>query len=515
MRPAKFGLGQPVLRLEDERFITGRGEYTSDCEPGNVAHAIVLRSPHAKARFTIGDISAAASLPGVRLILTAADLTHLNGLPSATKLPNGDGTPGNYPSIPLLCDGEVRHVGDAVAFIVADSLVMARDAAEAIDIDWMPEPAVSDLRAALDPAARQVHEDAPGNVAFDTAMGDKAKVDKIFAGAARIVSLDVLNNRLVTNYMETRAAIAEYDASTQSFTLTVTSQGVHGIRTLLMAALGVEEAKLRVITPDVGGGFGTKSFVYREYALVAEAARRLGRPVSWVADRTDHFQSDAHGRDNITVAEVALSRGGKFLAMRFDWIGGLGAYPHQYGPYIHLLGATMLTGPYATPAIHVRVRGVYTNTVPTDAYRGAGRPEASYTLERLVDHVAREIGMRPDRLRRPQLHQARRDALQDADRRPDLRCRRVRGAYAACAGGGRCVGFRGSGPRVAQGRQVEGPRPCLLHRMHRLGFGARPSPCASTAMAASPSIPAPSRTARATRRRMPSLRARFWTCRHR
>ncbi|MBY0612199.1 MAG: xanthine dehydrogenase family protein molybdopterin-binding subunit [Beijerinckiaceae bacterium] len=399
MRPTKFGIGQPVLRVEDERFITGAGHYTSDYAPAKTLHAVVLRSPHAKARFKIKDSSAALSLPGVRLVLTAAEVAHLGSLPSATKLPNGNGSPGAYPAIPLLCQDTVRHVGDAVAFIVADTADAARDAAEAIDIDWSPEQGVADLMAALDPSAPQVHPEAKGNLAYDTSMGDKAKVDAIFASAPRAVKLEIVNNRLITNYMETRAVVAEYDAKSERYTLTVTSQGVHGIRGNLLPVLKIPEDKLRVITPDVGGGFGTKSFAYREYALAAEAAKCLGRPVSWVADRGDHFQSDAHGRDNITIAEVALSKGGKFLAMRFDWIGGLGAYPHQYGPYIHNLGATMLTGPYATPRIYVRVRGVYTNTVPTDAYRGAGRPEASFTLERLVDYAARQIGMKPERLR--------------------------------------------------------------------------------------------------------------------
>ena len=399
MRPTKFGIGQPVLRLEDERFITGHGQYTSDFEPDSVLHAYVLRSPHAKATFRIVDLDAARALPGVRLILGASDLPPNHGIPSATKLPNGDGSPGVYPAIPILCDGEVRHVGDAVAFVVADTYDIARDAAEMVEIDWSPDEGIADLLRAMDEGAPLVHTEAAGNIAYDLSMGNKAKVDAIFAAASRTVKLPVVNNRLITNYMETRAIVAEYDRKSESFTITVTSQGVHGIQNNLKAAMEISADKLRVITPDVGGGFGTKSFLYREYVLAAEAARMLGKPVSWVADRGDHFQSDAHGRDNVTIAEVALGKGGKFLAMRFDWIGGLGAYAHQYGPYIHNLGATMLTGPYATPHIYVRVRGVYTNTVPTDAYRGAGRPEASFTLERLVDHTAREIGMKPDRLR--------------------------------------------------------------------------------------------------------------------
>ncbi len=400
MRPTKFGIGQSILRVEDERFLKGEGQYTSDYAPKNLLHAIVLRSPHAHAKFTIGNLQAALAMPGVKLILTAADLAHLGAVPTETPLPNDDGSIGKYPPIPLLCKDTARHVGDAIAFIVAQSLDAARDAAEAIPVDWQPKPAIVDLLGALQPGVPQVHPEAKGNIAYESTMGNKAKVDAAFASAAKTIKLSVVNNRLITNYLETRAVVAEYQAKDQSFTLTLTSQGVHGMQGLLAKnLLKISPEKLRVITPDVGGGFGTKSFAYREYGLAAEAARRLNQPVSWVGERTEHFQSDAHGRDNVTIAEVALSAGGKFLAMRFDLIGGLGAYAHQYGPYIHLLGATMLTGPYATPLIHTRVRGVYTHTVPTDAYRGAGRPEAAFTLERLVDYTARQIGMKPERLR--------------------------------------------------------------------------------------------------------------------
>ncbi len=401
MKPMKFGVGQPVRRLEDERFITGNGFYTSDYMPAGALHAVILRSPHAHARFHVRDITSASVAKGVRLVLTAAEITHLGPISTATKLPNGDGSPGVYPALPILCTDVVRHVGDAVAFIVADSVEAARDGAELIQIDWEPLPAVADLKSAIDAATPQVHEKAAKNIAYDMTIGDATKVEAAFAKADRVVKLEVVNNRLITNYLETRAVLAEYDQRSQEFTIHVPSQGVHAIRTHLAASvLKIPPEKLRVITPDVGGGFGTKNFIYREYALACEAARLLGKPVSWVADRSDHFLSDAHGRDNVTIAEVALSRTGKFLAMRFDWIGGLGAYAHFYGPYIHNLGATMLTGPYTTPQVFARVRGVYTNTVPVDAYRGAGRPEAAYTLERLVDYTARQIGMDPVKLRK-------------------------------------------------------------------------------------------------------------------
>ena len=243
--------------------------------------------------------------------------------------------------------------------------------------------------------------EAPNNVAFDASLGDKATVDEAFAKAPRRAAIAIENNRLITNFMETRGVIAAYDAAAESFTLTISSQGVHSLRdTLANQVLKVDPAKVRVIAPDVGGGFGTKSFMYREYALAAEAARRLGRPVKWVADRMDHFTGDSQGRDNFSTGEVALSADGRFLAMRFDILANLGAYLSQFGPYIPYLGATMMTGVYGTPLIHVRVRGVYTHTVPVDAYRGAGRPEAAYLLERLVDRAARELGAKPEAVRR-------------------------------------------------------------------------------------------------------------------
>ncbi len=401
MAVMKFGVGQSVRRVEDQRFITGHGNYTSDILEAKALQAFVLRSPHAHARFAIADLGAARAMKGVKLILTAADLTHLGSVPCLAPIPNADKSPNPMPVQPLLCADTVRHVGDAVALIIAETIEQARDAAEAVVIDWTPLAAVADIGAAQARGAAQVWPDAPGNRVFDTGLGDAATVDAAFAGAHRVVKRVIHNNRLITNYMETRACLATYDAKTKVTTLTLTSQGVHGMRNNLAAhVLKVKPDKLRVITPDVGGGFGTKSFVTREYGLCAEAARVTRQPVRWVADRSEHFVADQHGRDNITVAEVALDKRGRFLAMRFDLVGNLGAYLSQYGPYIHYLGGTMLTGVYATPAIHVRVRGVFTHTVPVDAYRGAGRPEAAYVLERLVDAAAAEMGMAPDAIRR-------------------------------------------------------------------------------------------------------------------
>jgi aerobic carbon-monoxide dehydrogenase large subunit len=398
-KTAKFGIGQPVRRVEDRRFITGTGQYTSDVMPEGTLHAVLVRSPHAHAKFKITDIDSARKIKGVKLVLTASNIEHLGPLACGGQVGNADKSPTPYPAYKLLATDTVKHVGDAVALVVADTPERARDAAEAVQVTWTALPAVADTRAAMAKGAPLVWSDAPGNIVYDTEMGDSTKVEAAFTKAHHTVKLEIENNRLVTNYMETRACIAEYDAKDKSWTVTLGSQGVHGLRTSLAAILKVKPEKLRLITPDVGGGFGTKSFMFREYPLCAEAARLLKKPVRWTGERTEHFLADAHGRDNVTIAEVALDKAGRFLAMRFDLMGNLGSYLSQYGPYIHYLGATMLTGVYATPVIYARVRGVFSNTVPVDAYRGAGRPEAAYVLERLVETAARQIGMAPDKLR--------------------------------------------------------------------------------------------------------------------
>src|SRR5262249_5799580 len=305
------------------------------------------------------------------------------------------------PPYPILARGEVRHVGDAVAFVVADTLDGARDAAEAIAIEWEPLPHVVDAVAALESSAPQVWRERPGNLAFTTSIGDAAATRTAFASAARKVSLTLVNQRLVTNYLDTRGVVAEHDRARDRTTLTLSSQGSHAVRDILCnSVLKIAPEKLRVVTPDVGGGFGTKLFCYREYALAAVAARRLGQPVKWVADRSDHFLGDAQGRDNVPTAELALDANNRFLALDVDLVADMGGYLSLYAPFIPFLGAVMSPGVYDIPACHVRVRGVYTNTVPVDAYRGAGRPEAAYVIERLVDVAARELGIEPDALRR-------------------------------------------------------------------------------------------------------------------
>jgi aerobic carbon-monoxide dehydrogenase large subunit len=400
MRAMKFGVGQPVRRLEDARLVTGQGRYTDDHHPDGTVHAYVLRSPHAHARFTIGDVSEARAMPGVLLILAHEDIKHLAYLPCLAPVENADGSPMKLPPYPLLCRDEVRHVGDAVAFVVAETLPQARDAAEAIPIEWEPLDAVVGIASAENAGAGRVWPDIAGNVAFDAAVGDENATEKAFAAADRVVSLRLVNNRLVANYLEPRDCIAEYNEGDQRWTITLGTQGSHALRETIAGCLKVDKRRLRVITPDVGGGFGTKAFIYREYPLCAFAAEKLGRAVKWVADRGEHFVADSQGRDNLAQAELALDGRGKFLAMRVDLKADMGAYLSQFGPFIPVLGASMTPGVYDIPTVHVRIHGYYTHTMPVDAYRGAGRPEAAYVVERLVDQAARELAVGRDELRR-------------------------------------------------------------------------------------------------------------------
>jgi carbon-monoxide dehydrogenase large subunit len=398
MQPMKFGVGQAVTRKEDDWLLRGAGRYVADVMPAGTLHAVVLRSPHAHARFRFTDLAAARKSPGVHLVLTSDDLSDCGDLPCLGIPPGVNVAPLPYP---ILARGEVRHVGDAVAFVVAESVEIARDAAEAIVVDWEPLPHVVDPEKAIGKSAPAVWPQHKNNVSFDTAIGDKTKTDDAFRRAAKVVSLKVINPRVVTNYMDTRGAIAEYDAASDLLTLTVSSQGPHAIRDVLCnAVLKIPPEKMRAITPEVGGGFGTKLFPYREYALVVIAARNLKRPVRWISDRIEHFVSCAQGRANVTSAKLALDKDGKFLALDVDTLADMGAYLSLYAPFIPFIGAGMLPGVYHFPACHLRMRGIYTNTLPVDAYRGAGRPEAAYVIERLVDVAARELGVAPDELRR-------------------------------------------------------------------------------------------------------------------
>ena len=399
------GIGASVRRKEDLRFLSGRGQYTDDIlRPGQV-YAHILRSPHAHAAIRSIDTAAARAMPGVVAVYTGADMAAIGGIPCGWQIHNKDGSPMAEPKHPVLAEGKVRHVGDPVAVVVAETRPQARDAAEAIAVDYDVLPAAVTMEAALAPGAPQVHEGAAGNLCYDWHIGDKAVADAAFAGAAKVVAFETTNNRLVPNAMEPRAAIGDYDATTGEHTLFTTSQNPHVIRLLMGAfVLQIPEAKLRVVAPDVGGGFGSKIYHYAEEAIVTWAAARLGRPVKWTADRTESFMSDAHGRDHVTRAELALDAGGKILGLRVHTLANMGAYLSTFAPCVPTyLYATLLSGVYTTPTIYCEVKAVFTNTVPVDAYRGAGRPEATYLLERLMDVAAKETGVDRVELRRRNL----------------------------------------------------------------------------------------------------------------
>lgn len=394
----RFGLSQALVRKEDEAFLRGDGRYVADLVPPDACRAVVLRSPHAHARLASLDAEAARAMPGVRLILTADDVADLGGLPCVGVPP---GVSLEAPENPILVREKAFHVGDAVAFVVADTIDQGKDAAEAIAVAWESVPHVVGAVEALKPEAPQLRATHPGNLAFEMTIGDEARTAAAFAGAAHTVSLTLVNQRLVANYLDTRAVLADYDPASDSYTLTAGSQGVHLLQTVLAGrVLRIPQEKLRVITPDVGGGFGTKIFPYREYALAAVAAKRIGRPVAWVADRIEHFLADSQGRDNVTTARLALDEKGKFLALDVETVCDMGAYLSHFAPFIPYVGANMLPGVYDIPVCCIRLRGAFTNTVPVDAYRGAGRPEAAYVIERLVDTAARDLGIAPDMLRK-------------------------------------------------------------------------------------------------------------------
>jgi aerobic carbon-monoxide dehydrogenase large subunit len=394
----KFGISQSVRRQEDNALLRGHGRYVADHAPSGTLHGVVLRSPHAHARFRIADAAAARAMRGVHLVLTAAEIADLGPLP-CVAIP--EGVTVKAPPYPVLAHDEARHVGDAIAFVVAETVEQARDAAEAIAIEWRALPHVVCATEAVKPGAPAVWPDHPGNVAFATTLGDERETARAFASAAHTVSLNIVNQRLVTNYLDTRAVVAEYDAAADRLTLTLGSQGSHFLRDVLsQAVLKIAPEKLRVITPDVGGGFGTKLFPYREYALAAVAARRLNRPVKWVAERTEHFLGDTQGRDNYSRARLALDAENHFTALDIDMICDMGAYLSAFAPYIPYVGAVMLPGVYDFPACFIRITAAFTNTLPVDAYRGAGRPEAAYLIERLVDVAARDLGVAPEALRR-------------------------------------------------------------------------------------------------------------------
>jgi carbon-monoxide dehydrogenase large subunit len=398
-------MGESVRRFEDERFVIGKGRYVDDVPSAGDLHGIVLRSPHSHARVERIDIEAALAAPGVCGVFTEADLRSegIGPLPCVVQVPTVD--PLIVPPRYALARDRVRHVGDPVAFVVATTREAARDAAELVEVEYAPLPSVVDGREALAPGAPVLWEEAPRNLAFRFQRGDKAATEAAFAAAPRCVEIELVNNRVVAAPIEPRAAIGSYDAERESFHLLVTGQGVHGIRDqLAKSVFNVPRERMHVSAPDVGGGFGMKNFAYPEWVLVLWAARRLGRRVRWVSERGEDFVSSSQARDNLTRARLALGPDGRFLALEAETIANMGAYLSSAGPISSTLPAsTAMGGGYAIPAVFMDVRGVFTNTVPIDAYRGAGKPESNYLIERLVELASRELGFDPLELRRRNL----------------------------------------------------------------------------------------------------------------
>ncbi len=398
------GIGASVKRKEDLRFITGQGQYVDDINRPGQSYAVFVRSPHAHATIKNIDISAAKAAPGVLGIFTGADLAKdkVGGLICGWMIHSKDGSPMKAGPHPALAQGKVRYVGDHVAVVIADTLVQARDAAELVSVDYDVHAPVVDLGKAQAPGQPQIHAEAPGNTVYQWHLGDKAAVDAAFAKAAHVTKLDIVNNRLIPNAMEPRAAIGEYDRGQDAFTLYTTSQNPHVARLVLSAFIGIApENKLRVIAPDVGGGFGSKIFIYAEETVCIWAAKKVRRPVKWTAERSEAFLADAHGRDHLTKAELAVDAQGKILALRASTKANLGAYLSTFASSVPTyLYAPLLSGQYQIPAIYCEVDGVYTTTAPVDAYRGAGRPEATFVVERLIEVAARETGRDPADFRR-------------------------------------------------------------------------------------------------------------------
>jgi aerobic carbon-monoxide dehydrogenase large subunit len=400
----RTGIGASILRKEDRRFLAGRGTYVADIERPNMAFGVFVRSPHAHARIKAIDLAAARALPGVIAVLTGDDLARdgVGGIPCGWCVTGKGGVTMKEPPHPALAQRKVRHVGDPVVFVIADTLADARDAAAAVAIDYEILPAVTSVLDALKVGAPTVFDEIPDNICYDWDLGDREATETAFERADHVARVKLVNNRLVGNPMEPRAAIGEYDPATAQHTLWTTSQFPHIVK-LLMGnfVLKIPQHKLRVVAPDVGGGFGVKQFHYAEEAVVTWASAKVERSVKWVCERSEGFISDAHGRDHVTEAELALDAGGTFLGLRVRTIANMGGYLSTFGPNIpSYLYGPLLAGVYTTPAIYCEVKAVFTNTLPVDAYRGAGRPEATFVLERLVDTAAREMGIDRADLRR-------------------------------------------------------------------------------------------------------------------
>ncbi len=403
----RFGVGQAIRRVEDERFLTGTGRYTDDIVVERQTYLFVLRSPHAHAAITSIEVTDARAAVGVIGVLTAADLEAMNvGAIPVGAVPRGaDGKTAKPPLRPVLATNRVRYVGEPVAAVIAETLAQARDAADLIQVEYEDLPAVVSLADA--PNAPAIHAEAPGNVLLHWHAGDTAKTEDAFAKADHIVAIDLRNSRILPTALEPRGAIAEYDAKTRRFTLTQGSQGVHSLKNWCSQVFGVPADDFRVVTPDVGGGFGMKNFLFNEPLLCLAAARAFGRVVRWMGDRAESCLNDCHGRDQVTHGELALDKDGTFLGLRVTYLGNVGAYLSQYGAYVQTAaGGAMYCGAYRIPAATVDAKVVMTNTAPLDAYRGAGRPEAAYLIERLVEKAALELGVSSIQLRRRNLIRA-------------------------------------------------------------------------------------------------------------
>src|ERR1700742_1258115 len=398
------GIGASVVRKEDRRFITGKGKYVDDIKLMGMTFAHFVRSPHAHARVKSIDTSEAMKMPGVIAVLNGQQLVDdkVGNLICGWAIPPKDGTPRKMGAWPAMAPEIVRFVGQAVAVVIAETKNQARDAAEAVVVNYEELPSVPDVMSAVKPGAPQLHPEAPGNVIYDWVLGDEAATNAAFSKAANVVSMDLVNNRLVPNAMEPRSAIADYDTAEEHFTLYTTSQNPHVARLVLSAFYNIApEHKLRVIAPDVGGGFGSKIYIYREEMVCLWASKKVGRPIKWTADRSESFLTDAHGRDHVSKAEMAFDKDNKILGLRVKTHANFGAYMSLFSSAVPTyLYVTLLSGQYVIPAIYAEVIGVYTNTTPVDAYRGAGRPEASYLLERVMETAARQLKVDPTELRR-------------------------------------------------------------------------------------------------------------------
>ncbi|HSW21282.1 MAG TPA: xanthine dehydrogenase family protein molybdopterin-binding subunit, partial [Burkholderiaceae bacterium] len=399
--PQAAFVGKSVERREDARFLTGRGQYTDDITLPGQTYGVFLRSPHAHARIKKLDTAAAAKAPGVLGIFTGEHFKQVGGLPCGWLINSLDGTPMKEPRHPVLADGKVRYVGDRVALVVAETREQADAAMQLIEVDYDELPAVVDA-AKASKASALVHDDAPENRCYHWGIGDKDGTDAALKGAAHVTTLSFRNNRLIPNAIEPRAANASYDFNADSYTLYVANQNPHVERLLMCAfVLGIPEHKMRVVAPDVGGGFGSKIYLYGEETALVFASKVIKRPIKWTSTRTEAFQSDAHGRDHITTAKLGLDKDGKFVALKVDTTANLGPYLSTFASAIPtILYATLLAGQYKTPKIWCEVTAMFTNTAPVDAYRGAGRPEATFLLERIVETAATELKIDPAEIRR-------------------------------------------------------------------------------------------------------------------